>query len=107
MLSQSRSKLITLLEEKHIKGDNILFDDFRAIVLLNDKSLVQLIWDYFPGASWTYACGHLFEEMSFRGMYDMLEMFIARNKLHCAATTYVKQYLDDPAKWKATYARKS
>ena len=74
-------KILSYLGDKVKQNDATLFDDFRTIVLMNDKELVIKIWDTFPNYVWTYLNSHLFEELHQKGQKDMLELFIKNNKL--------------------------
>ena len=74
-------KILSYLGDKVNQNDATLFDDFRRIVLMNDKELVKTIWDTFPNYVWTCLNSHLFEELQQKGRKDMLELFIKNNKL--------------------------
>lgn len=62
--------------KKHDGNDLSVFMDFRDMVMkYRDTEMVKTLWDTFPSASWTRACGFLVEEMEQKQMFDMLQMF--------------------------------
>lgn len=89
--------------EKIEKNDCTIFEDFRTIVLRNDIELIHRIWKQFPTYAWTCLSGHLFEDLSYRGMYHLIDLFIENNKLWGGACMFKKMYEKDPEKWKARY----
>lgn len=90
--------------EKQIKdNDPLILEDFRQIVLNNNIELIHAIWDKFPNYVWPCISGHLFEDLSWRGMYDMIDMFIKHDKLWGGAIGFAEEYRKDPTKWKNRY----
>jgi len=87
-----------------LESDPTIFEDFRKIVLEGDQELVKAIWTRFPNHVWTCASGHLFEELSYKRMYDMLELFIENRKLCGGGVAFAEQYREDPEKWKSIYS---
>lgn len=97
--------IFSLLAEKIEKNDSSILEDFRMIVLRNDMELIHEIWKRFPTYAWTCLSGHLFEDLSYRGMYDLIDLFIEKDKLWGGACMFAKLYRENPDKWKSEYLK--
>jgi hypothetical protein len=62
---------------KHDENDLSIFEDFRVFLLNTENAcnLLQSIWDAFPNATWTRACGFLIEDLVNEKKYELVRMF--------------------------------